>query len=123
MEAFSTSRFHYLIPRGNLEQGLRLINGDDDVVYMCEIHVAWPTDKITPYVKGGEEPLAVEQLFANVEVANDDDVHEVGQNDGDAYEMHEGGNADAEGGGGQDFDWLEEGFEGLDFDNDVWKCR
>ena len=38
--AVSTSRFHYLIPGGNLEQGLRLINGDDDVVYMCEIHVA-----------------------------------------------------------------------------------
>ena len=132
MGAFSTSRFHYLILGGNLEQGLRLINGDDDVVYMCEIHVAWPTDKITPYVEG-EEPLAVEQPFANVEVANDDDVHEapqsgddvheVGQNDGDAHEMHEGGNVDAEGGGGQDFDWLEEGFDELDFDDDVWKCR
>ena len=36
----STSRFHYLIPGSNLEQGLRLINGDDDVVYMCEIHAA-----------------------------------------------------------------------------------
>ena len=57
---FSTSRFHYLIPGGNLEKGLRLINGDDDVVYMCEIHVAWPIYKITLYVKGSEEPLAVE---------------------------------------------------------------
>ncbi|KAL0010450.1 hypothetical protein SO802_005558 [Lithocarpus litseifolius] len=75
--ANSTSRFHYLIPGGNLEQGLRLINEDDDVVYMCEIHAAWPTDKITLYVEGGEEPLAVEQPFANEEVANDDDVHEV----------------------------------------------
>ena len=34
--------------------------------------------------------------------------------------MHEGGNVDAEGGCGQDFDWLEEGFEGLDFDDDVF---
>lgn len=33
-----TSSFHYLIPGGNLVQGLRLINGDDDVVYMCELH-------------------------------------------------------------------------------------
>ena len=38
--ANSTSRFHYLIPGGNLEQGLRFINEDNDVVYMCEIHVA-----------------------------------------------------------------------------------
>ncbi|XP_023919987.1 uncharacterized protein LOC112031528 [Quercus suber] len=100
--AFSTSRFHYLIPG----------------------------DKITLYVEGGEEPLAVEQPFANEEVVNDDDVHEapqngddvheIGQNDDDVHEMHEGGNVDAEGGGGQDFDWLEEGFEGLDFDDDVF---
>ena len=76
--ANSTSRFHYLISGGNLEQWLRLINEDDDVVYMCEIHVAWPTDKITLYVKSGKEPLVVEKPFANEEVVNDydDDVHE-----------------------------------------------
>ena len=50
-------------------------------------------------------------------------MHKVGQNDDDVHEMHEGGNVDAEGGGGQDFDWLEEGFDELDFDDDVWKCR
>ena len=60
MGAVCTSTYHYLIPVGNLEQRLRLINGDDDVVYMCEIHAAWPTDKITLYVECGEEPLAVE---------------------------------------------------------------
>ena len=38
--AARTSTYHYLIPGSNLEQGLRLINGDDDVVYMCEIHAA-----------------------------------------------------------------------------------
>ena len=133
MGAFSTSRFHYLIPGGNLEQGLRLINEDDDVVYMCEIHAAWPIDKITLYVEGGEEPFAVEQPFTNEEVTNDDDVHkapqngddvhEVGQNDDDVddvHKMHEGGNLDVEGGGGQDFDWLKDGFEGPDFDDDVF---
>ena len=118
--AASTSRYHYLIPGGNLEQGLRLINGDDDVVYMCKVHAAWSTDKITLYVEGGEEPLAVEQLFDNEEVANDDDMHEVGQSDDDVHEVHKGGNVDAEGGGGQDFDWLEEGFEWPDFDDDVF---
>ena len=117
--AVNTSRYHYLIPRGNLEQGLRLINEDDDVVYMCEIQAAQPTDKITLYVKSGEEPLAVEQPFGNKEVANDD-VHEVGQSDDDVHEMHEGGNVDAEGGCGQDFDQLEEGFERPDFDDDVF---
>ena len=85
--ANSTSRFHYLILRGNLEQGLKLINRDDDVVYMCEIHAAWPTDKVTLYVEGDEEPLVVEQPFANEKVANDDDVHEVGQNDDDVHEV------------------------------------
>ena len=77
---------------------------------MCEIHAAWPANKITLYVEGGEEPLVVEQPFANEKVANDDDV----------YEMNEGGNVDVEGGGGQDFDWLEEGFEGPNFDDDVF---
>ena len=81
---------------------------------MCEIHAAWPTDKITLYVEGGEEPLAIEQPFGNEEVANDDDVHEVGESDDD---VHEGGNVDAEGG---DIDWLKEGFKGPDFDDDVF---
>lgn len=87
---------------------------------MCEIHAAWLTDKITLYVEGGEEPLAVEQPFGNEEVANDDDVHEVGESDDDVHEVHKGGNVDVEGGGGQDFDWLEEGFERPDFDDDVF---
>ena len=119
--AVSMSRYHYLIPGSNLEKGLRLINGDDDIVYMCEIHAIWPTDKITLYVEGGEEPLAVEQPFGNEEVVNNDDVHEVGQNDNDDVTvLHKGGNVDAEGSGEEDFDWLEEGFEGLDFDDDVF---
>ena len=118
--ANSISRFHFLIPGGNLEQGLRLINEDDDVVYMCEIHVAWPTNKITLYVESGEEPLVVEQPFANKEVVIDNDVHEAPEHGDDVHEMHGGGSVDAEGGGGEDFDWLEEGFMGSDFDDDVF---
>ena len=71
---------------------------------MYEIHAAWPTDKITLYVESGEELLPIEQPFDNEKVANDDDVHEAPQNGDDVHEMHEGGNVDAEGGGGQDFD-------------------
>ena len=35
--------------------------------------------------------------------------------------MNGGGNVDVEGGGGQDFDWLEKGFEGPNFDDDVFE--
>ena len=35
--------------------------------------------------------------------------------------MHGGGSVDVEGGGGEDFDWLEERFEGPDFDDDVFE--
>ena len=38
------SRIYYLIPGSNLEQVLRLITSDDDVTYMCELHVEWPTN-------------------------------------------------------------------------------
>ena len=51
---------------------------------------------------------------------SNDDVHEVGESDDDVHEVHKGGNVDAEGGGGEDFDWLEEGFEGPDFDDDIF---
>ena len=66
-----------------MEQGLRLITEDKDVVYMCEIHAAWLTDRIKLYVEGVEEPFVVEELGQNAEVnegvvgQNDDDVHEV----------------------------------------------
>ena len=55
------SRIYYLIPDGNLEQGLRLINLDDDVTYMCELHAKWPTNEITLYVKPEVEPIAIEE--------------------------------------------------------------
>ena len=38
--SLSTSMVYYLIPRGNLEQGLRLITGDEEVLYICELHAA-----------------------------------------------------------------------------------
>ena len=85
----STSTFHYLIPGGNLEQGLMVINGEDDVRNMCDIHVAWPLDRIILYVERGEEPLAIEEPIVIEEVGGQDgdDEHEVGQNDGDVQEV------------------------------------
>ena len=55
------SRIYYLIPSGDLEQGLRLINSDDDVTYMCELHAEWPTNEITLYVEPEVEPIAIEE--------------------------------------------------------------
>ena len=36
----SISLVYCLIPGGSLEQGLRLIIGDDEVLYMCKLHGA-----------------------------------------------------------------------------------
>ena len=54
------SRIYYLISGGDLEQGLRLINSNDDVTYMCELHAEWPTNEITRYVEPEVEPIAIE---------------------------------------------------------------
>ena len=55
------SRIYYLIPGGDLEQGLRLITSNDDVTYMCELHAEWPTNEITLYVEPEAEPIAIEK--------------------------------------------------------------
>ena len=57
------SRIYYLIPGGDLEQGLRLrlITSNDDVTYMCELHAEWPTNEITLYVEPEVEPIAIEK--------------------------------------------------------------
>ena len=50
---------YYIISGSNLEQCLRLITRDEEVLYMCEIHAAWPTNRITLYIESGEESLQV----------------------------------------------------------------
>ena len=54
------SRVHYLAPRGNLEQDLRLIEDDKDAVSMCKLNEGGPRDTIILYVENGHAPLAVE---------------------------------------------------------------
>ena len=54
------SRVHYLAPRGNLEQDLRLIEDDKDVVSMCKLNEGGPRDTIILYVENGYVPLVVE---------------------------------------------------------------
>ncbi|KAL0003635.1 hypothetical protein SO802_011196 [Lithocarpus litseifolius] len=53
---------------GNFEwnPGLEYVGGevsvmDDDVTYMCELHVEWPTNEITLYVELEAEPIAIEE--------------------------------------------------------------
>ena len=53
-------RIHYLGPGGNLEQDLRLIKDDQDVVHMCKPNERGPSDTIILYVESGNAPLAVE---------------------------------------------------------------
>ena len=55
------SRIYYLIPSGDLEQGLRLKTSDNDVTYMCELHAEWPTNEITLYVEPEVEPIAIKE--------------------------------------------------------------
>ncbi|KAK7848843.1 putative disease resistance protein [Quercus suber] len=54
------SRVHYLAPGGNLEQDLRLIEDDIDMVSMSKLNEGGPRDTIILYVESGHAPLAIE---------------------------------------------------------------
>ncbi|KAK7849499.1 hypothetical protein CFP56_002914 [Quercus suber] len=54
------SRYRYLLPEGELEHDLRVIETDLGVVNMTTLHRAWPTNKIIIYTDIDVEPLAVE---------------------------------------------------------------
>ena len=58
---YINSRISYLIPGGDLEQGLKLITSNNDVTYMCELYAEWPTNEITLYVEPKVEPIAIEE--------------------------------------------------------------
>ena len=54
------SRYKYLLPEGGLQDDLRAIETDVDVVNMTTLHMAWPANKIIIYTDIDMEPLAVE---------------------------------------------------------------
>nr|POE91999.1 hypothetical protein CFP56_32638 [Quercus suber] len=54
------SRYRYLLTEGGLEDDLRAIETDADVVNMTTLHRAWPSNKIIIYTDIDVEPLAVE---------------------------------------------------------------
>ena len=64
------SRYKYLLPEGDLEHDLRVIEIDPDVVNMTTLHRTWPADKIIIYTDIYVKPLAVEHSDGGG-VAND----------------------------------------------------
>jgi hypothetical protein len=118
----STSLVYYLIFGGSLEQGLRLITEDDEVLYMCELHGAWPIDRITLYVEGGVEPL---QVVGQSDFGGVVDEGDEGNVYGNAFEGDEGnvfGNA-FEGDELNElvsYDWMNDGLEGANFADDIF---
>jgi len=56
------SRAHYLAFGDNLEQDLRLIEDNKDVVSVCKLNEGEPRDTIILYVESGHAPLVVEVL-------------------------------------------------------------
>jgi hypothetical protein len=117
----STSLVYYLILGGNLEQGLRLITGDDEVLYMCELHVAWPIDRITLYVEGGVEPLQVVLGLDGVVGQSDFGgvVDEGDELEGDYFSTGDELEGD-ELNELMSYDWMNDGLEGADFANDIF---
>ena len=54
------SRYKYLLPEGDLQDDLRDIETDVNVLNMTALHRAWPAEKIIIYTDIDVEPLAVE---------------------------------------------------------------
>ena len=61
------SKVYYLIPCGNLKEGLRLITSNNDMTYMCELHAEWPTNEITFYVEPEIQPVAIEEPIVELD--------------------------------------------------------
>ena len=53
------NRYRYLLPESDLEDDLRVIETNPDVVNMTTIHKAWLANKIIIYIDINVEPLAV----------------------------------------------------------------
>ena len=111
-------------------QGLRLITRDDEVLYMCEIHIAWLTDRIVLYVEGGEKPLVVKVPGHNVDIIEAgvveggnlyyNDNADVSEIDEVYVDCEEDKVLVAKQNESVEFDWLGEGYEGPNFDDDVF---
>ena len=54
------NRYRYLLSEGNVEDDIRDIETNADVVNMTILHRVWPVNKIIIYTDIDVEPLAVE---------------------------------------------------------------
>ena len=106
-EAPSTSRMYYLNPRGSIEQGLKLIIGNEEVLYMRKIHAAWPTNRITLYVDSGEEPL---QVVGNEGVGDEGVVGDESVIGDEGDELNEL----------MCYDWMNDRLQVIDFTDDIF---
>ena len=106
-------RVHYLGPVGNLEQDLRLIQYDKDVVPMCKLNVGGSRDTIILYMESGHAPLAVEVPDGVMVGAGGG-----AKCTGGGARAATGGNASV--GVEEEFDWLNEDLDGEDFADDIF---
>ena len=105
-----------------MEQDLRLINDDAYVVSMCKLHAKWPIDAIILYMESGHAPHAVEVPRA---IGGGEDGDGQLESNGDSVVVEEPNGATTEPHGAataieEEFDWLNEGLEGEDFDDDLF---
>ena len=101
------SRVHYLA-RGNLEQDMRLIEDNTDVVSMCKLNEGGSRDTIVLYVESCHASLAV-KVPEGVGGGIDGGVGAGVAIGGDVSVGVE-----------EEFDWLNEGLEGEDFADDIF---
>ncbi|KAK7818005.1 hypothetical protein CFP56_041843 [Quercus suber] len=116
---------HYGGPNGNLEQDLRLIEDDKDVVSMCKLNEGGPRDTIILYVESGHAPLAVEVPNgvgggAGVGVWATTRGAGVGARTGVRGGARATTESNASVGVDEKFDWLNEGLEGEEFVDDIF---
>ena len=104
------SRVHYLA-QGNLEQDMRLIEDNTDVVSMCKLNDRGSKDTIILYVESCHASLTVKVLEG---VGGGIDG---GVGAGVGARVAIGGDASV---GVEEFDWLNEGLEGEEFTDDIF---
>ena len=111
-------RVHYLGLGGNLEQDLRLIQNDQDVVHMCKPNEGGLRDTIILHVESGNALLAVEVPDGGgvgVGVGAEAAIGGAGASVGDGAGATTGGDGLEE-----KFDWLNEGLVGENFADDIF---
>ena len=110
-----------MIPGGNLDNELRHIVTDDDVLFMCDLHEEWKVFSIILYVESGDMPIRVLQPSEELSIDTTQQpewVSDASISLGDA--VSEGVVVNGEHLNVSDLDWLDDGLEGPDFIDDIF---